>query len=252
MLESFIRGDFGQTTSLEEAQMERIRQHVSYANVAATLALVFAMSGGAIAATGGFTAASHSIKACVGGNGVLKLLTGRKCKHGQKAVSWSQQGPVGAKGATGATGPSGTTELNGARVPSATTAQTANNALALGGIPASGFTRSDCASTTGQIKGFAIVPENLPPTGRFTPVSPSYNCSGGGVEAMQLEGEGVGSYFVRFDGNPAEIAMATTIGNVLQFPAVAEVELVKPGEWQVTTSRGNEQLVPTAFELLVP
>lgn len=226
--------------------MGRIRQHVNYANVAATLALVFAMSGGAIAATGGFTAASHSIKACVGGNGVLKLLTGRKCKHGQKAVSWSQQGPAGAKGATGIAG------LNGAPVPSATIAQTANNALALGGIPASGFTRSDCASTTGQIKGFAIVPENLPPTGRYTPVSPSYNCSGGGVEVMQLEGEGVGSYFVRFNGNPAEIAMATTIGNVLQLPAVASVELVKPGEWQVTTSRGNQQLVPTAFELLVP
>jgi hypothetical protein len=31
--------------------MERIRRHLSYANVAATLALVFAMSGGAIAAT---------------------------------------------------------------------------------------------------------------------------------------------------------------------------------------------------------
>jgi hypothetical protein len=238
--------------------MERIRQRLSYANVAATLALVFAMSGGAIAATGGFTTASSSIKACVGSNGVLKVLTGKKCKSGQKAVSWNQQGPAGsqgpagAQGATGATGPTGTAGLNGDPGPSATTALTADNALALGGIPASGFTRSDCASTTGQIKGFAIVPENLPPTGRFTPVSPSYNCSGGGVEAMQLEGEGVGSYFVRFDGNPAEIAMATTIGNVLQFPAVAEVELVKPGEWQVTTSRGNEQLVPTAFELLVP
>jgi hypothetical protein len=46
-----------------------------------------------------------------------------------------------------------------------TSALTANNALALGGIPASGFTRSDCASTTGQIKGFAIIPANLPSTG---------------------------------------------------------------------------------------
>jgi hypothetical protein len=84
--------------------MERIGQHLSYANVAATLALVFAMSGGAIAATGGFTAASSSIKACVGSNGVLKVLKGKKCKSGQKAVSWSQQGPAGAKGATGPTG----------------------------------------------------------------------------------------------------------------------------------------------------
>jgi hypothetical protein len=244
--------------------MKGIRRHLSYANVTATLALVLAMSGGAIAASGGFSSGGK-LQACVNGEGVLRLLKpGKHCARGQQAVSWNQQGPAGvsgangaagapgAQGATGATGQSGTVGVNGAPGASATTALTANNALALGGIPASDFTRSDCASTTGQIKGFALVPENLPPTGRFTPVSPSYNCSGGGVEVMQLEGEGVGSYFVRFDGNPAEIAMATTIGNVLQFPAVASVELVKPGEWQVTTSRGNEQLVPTAFELLVP
>ena len=87
--------------------MERIRRHVSYANVAATLALVLAMSGGAIAATGGFTAASNGIKACVAGHGVLKLQTGRKCAKGQKAVSWSQTGPAGAKGAPGAAGAAG-------------------------------------------------------------------------------------------------------------------------------------------------
>jgi hypothetical protein len=210
------------------------------------------MSGGAIAATGGFTAASSSIKACVGTNGVLKILTGKKCKSSQRAVSWNRQGPAGARGATGATGPSGTAGLDGAPVSSATTALTAENALALGGIPASGFTRSDCASTTGQIKGFAIVPANVPPTDKWTPVSPSYNCSGGGVEVWQGEGEGVGMYFVRFDGNPAEIAMATTIGSVDEFPATAQVELVQPGEWEVTTARGSEGLAPTAFELLVP
>jgi hypothetical protein len=137
-------------------------------------------------------------------------------------------------------------------VPSATTALTADNALALGGVPAAGFTRSDCASTTGQIKGFAIIPANVPPTDKWTPVSPSYNCSGGGVEVWQGEGEGVGMYFVRFDGNPAEIAMATTIGSVEEFPAIAQVELVQPGEWEVTTARGSEWLAPTAFELLVP
>ena len=96
-------------------------RRLTYANVTATLALVFAMSGGAIAATGGFTAASRSIKACVGSNGVLKVLTGKKCKRGQKAVSWNQQGATGARGATGATGSSGTAGLNGNPGPSATT-----------------------------------------------------------------------------------------------------------------------------------
>lgn len=94
--------------------MERTRRHVSYANVAATLALVFAMSGGAIAATGGFTAASNGIKACAASNGVLKLQTGKKCAKGQKAVSWSQAGPEGAAGAKGVSGAAGAAGANGA------------------------------------------------------------------------------------------------------------------------------------------
>jgi hypothetical protein len=233
--------------------MVRIRQHLSYANVVATLALMFAMSGGAIAATGGFTAASSGIKACVGANGVLKLLSGKKCKGGQKAVSWNQQGPAGAKGpagAQGATGPIATAGLNGDPGPSATTALTADNALALGGIPASGFTRSDCASTTGQIKGFALVPAN-PPEG-FTRVNPSYNCSGQAVEVLEPE-SGAGIYIVRFLGNPAEIAMATAVDDEpLQGPGVASVKQLAPGEFEVFTASPSEQLAQQAFELLLP
>jgi hypothetical protein len=242
--------------------MERIRQHLSYANVTATLALVFAMSGGAIAATGGFTSAPSSIKACVGGNGVLKLQAGKKCRSGQKAVSWSQQGPAGAQGATGspgATGPQGapgvaaspnTTVAHAATADTATTALTADNTLALGGIPASGFTRSDCASTTGQIKGFALVPA-IPPFG-WTRVSPSYNCSGQAVEAIEPE-PGAGIYVVRFQGNPAEIAMATAVDDEpLPGPGVASVKQLAPGEFEVFTASPSEQLAQQAFELLLP
>jgi hypothetical protein len=239
--------------------MERIRRHLSYANVTATLALVFAMSGGAIAATGGFTSASSSIKACVGANGVLKLQAGKKCKSGQQAVSWNQQGPAGAQGATGSPGAAGPQGAPGVAAPpnttvahatSADTATTAGDALALGGIPASGFTRSDCASTTGQIKGFALVPKDLSDT--FTPVSPSYNCSGQPVEA--LEGEiNTGIYFVRFQGNPAEIAMATAVDDEpLQGPGVASVDQLAPGEFEVYTASPSEQLAPQTFELLLP
>lgn len=60
--------------------MKRITKHVSYANVAATLAVVLAMSGGAIAATGGFTNGG-AFRACVNQEGGLKLLkSGKKCK----------------------------------------------------------------------------------------------------------------------------------------------------------------------------
>jgi hypothetical protein len=244
--------------------MKGIRRHLSYANVVATLALIFAMSGGAIAASGGFSSGGK-LQACVNGEGTIRLLqAGKKCKGGQKAVSWNQQGPAGAQGATGspgATGPQGTpgapaspntTVAHATSADTATSALTANNALALGGIPASGFTRSDCASTTGQIKGFALVPKNLPLTGDFTPVGPSYNCSGEAVEAWQPEGQGFGIYFVRFLGNPAEIAMATAIADPPESTPVAAVDPIAPGEWEVFTSTRAEAEGPTAFELLVP
>lgn len=95
--------------------MERMRRRFSYANVAATLALVFAMSGGAIAATGGFASSGGELQACVKEDGSLKLLKpGKKCKKGQKAVSWGQTGPAGPRGATGATGATGPAGAAGA------------------------------------------------------------------------------------------------------------------------------------------
>jgi hypothetical protein len=93
--------------------MQRIRKHLSYANVIATFALVFAMTGGAIAATGGFTS-NGTIKACVNEEGGLKLLkAGKHCKRGQKTVAWNQTGPVGAKGAAGSPGAPGATGATG-------------------------------------------------------------------------------------------------------------------------------------------
>src|SRR4051812_29475872 len=94
--------------------MERVRRHFSYANVAATLALVLAMSGGAIAATGGFSSGGK-LAACVNEEGVIRLLKGGKhCKRGQKSVTWNQTGPAGVRGAPGAPGAPGATGANGA------------------------------------------------------------------------------------------------------------------------------------------
>jgi hypothetical protein len=94
--------------------MERIGRHLSYANVMATVAVVFAMSGGAIAATGGFTSGG-SLRACANEEGAIRLLKpGKKCKKGQTAVAWDQTGPAGAKGSTGAAGAAGAPGLAGA------------------------------------------------------------------------------------------------------------------------------------------
>lgn len=203
-------------------------------NALGALALFVALGGTGYAATGGFTAASNSIKACAGSNGVLKLQTGKKCKRGQKAVSWNQQSVSGAKGATG---PSGIAGLNGAPVPNATnagTAATATNALALGGVPASGFTQRDCGSDTGQVKGFAQIPTVI--SENFEPVTPSYNCSGGAVEARNID---FGLYRFRFVDNPAEVPLATTIVANGENRTTANVHFAAPGEWEVVVSSGS-------------
>ena len=116
--------------------MEGTRRHLSYANVMATVAVVFAMSGGAIAATGGFSGSEEKLKACVGGNGVMRLLKGKRCSRGQKTVAWNQEGPAGAKGpagAAGAAGPAGSQGPQGPQGASGTPASTAWATLNEGG-----------------------------------------------------------------------------------------------------------------------
>jgi hypothetical protein len=69
-----------------------MRRHLTYANVTATIALVFAMSGGALAANHYLIESTKEINPKV-----LKRL------HGAKGAT----GKTGAKGATGAAGPAG-------------------------------------------------------------------------------------------------------------------------------------------------
>jgi hypothetical protein len=95
--------------------MRGFRKHLSFANCAAGLALVFSMSGGAIAATGGFSSGG-TLRACANEEGVIRLLKpGKKCKQGQKAVSWNQVGPAGAPGANGSAGAPGAIGATGAK-----------------------------------------------------------------------------------------------------------------------------------------
>src|ERR1700687_5083550 len=79
-----------------------IRRHLSYANVVATLALVFAMSGGALAAKHYLINSTKQINPKV-----LKKLRGHAGTNGPK-------GPAGLQGATGAQGVSGAQGTKGA------------------------------------------------------------------------------------------------------------------------------------------
>jgi len=82
--------------------MNSLRRHLNYANVVATLALVFAMSGGALAASHYLINSTKQINPKV-----LKKLKGNAGKTGPT-------GPQGANGAAGGTGPPGSKGATGA------------------------------------------------------------------------------------------------------------------------------------------
>jgi hypothetical protein len=84
-----------------------IRRRFTYANAAMTLALVFAMTGGAYAASKIVITSTKQISPKV-----IKQLTGKAGKPGAAGVPGAT-GPAGAAGAVGPAGPSGTAGAEG-------------------------------------------------------------------------------------------------------------------------------------------
>ncbi len=82
----------------DHPMLTRIRPRLTYANVLATLALVFAMSGGALAASKYLITSAKQIKPSV-----LAQLKGRAGKAGPAGA----QGPVGPQGSAGVSGKDG-------------------------------------------------------------------------------------------------------------------------------------------------
>jgi hypothetical protein len=82
--------------------MRWMRAHLTYANTAATLALVVAMGGGTYAVAGQL-AAQKTIKACVTKSGDAKgaVRIAKKCKSHEKSLSWNQTGVAGPTGPSG-------------------------------------------------------------------------------------------------------------------------------------------------------
>lgn len=89
--------------------LSRLRRRLTYANVVATLALVFAMSGGAYAAGRYLITTTGQIKPTV-----LAQLNGRRGRQG-KAGKQGAAGPAGVKGETGPAGLKGETGSTGAK-----------------------------------------------------------------------------------------------------------------------------------------
>jgi len=81
-----------------------MRKRLSYANVAATLALVFSMTGGAVAANNYLISSTKEIKPSV-----LKKLKGKTGKTGKTGAAGAagKEGAPGKEGAAGKEGPAG-------------------------------------------------------------------------------------------------------------------------------------------------
>lgn len=122
----------------------------------------------------------------------------------------------------------------------------AANALALGGIPASGYTRNDCSSLTGQIKGWVSVPASSSFAPSLTAVG-GYNCSGQPVQARRLF---KGVYEVKFVGSPVGIATGTVQTTCT---CILSVSWNSPGDFTVSVySLGAADFTDESFALITP
>jgi hypothetical protein len=123
----------------------------------------------------------------------------------------------------------------------------------VGGIAASGFTRNDCVSTTGQLKGYAKVPASSSFSSSFTNLTTAYNCTPFAVQAMRV---GTGDYEVRFLGNPETIVVASADRGLCLSPGcpvTVNTSNISPGEWRVNVlDTADNSLIDIPFTLIVP
>jgi len=103
----------------------QLRVRVTYANVAATVALILALGGGALAVAKipDSKGVIHScLKQQAPAKGSLRV-TDKACKAGEKALAWNQKGPKGDRGLRGLRGLQG--------IPGPTKSTSATNSVAI-------------------------------------------------------------------------------------------------------------------------
>jgi hypothetical protein len=124
-----------------------MRKRLSYANVTATLALVFAMSGGALAANSYLINSTKQINPKV-----LKKLTGKPGKNGAAGANGANgaagatgpQGPKGAEGPKGSEGPKGDEGKEGAKGTNGATNVVVHVAETKTSTHGDGFAQANC------------------------------------------------------------------------------------------------------------
>jgi hypothetical protein len=174
-----------------------IRRHLSYANVASTLALVFAMGGGAYAALS--PVHNGVIHTCYrGSNGALRVVrAGARCGRRERALAFDQRGPVGRRGATGLPGPMGKTGATGKTGPAGRAGRSVTSAtlgVGSGACPSGGSSFTTVSGTTSACNGIATGFASVDAAGTL---AASRN-----VTAAQL-GAGAGVYCLKLSSTPS-------------------------------------------------
>jgi hypothetical protein len=142
----------------------------------AVLALVAAIAGTAVAGPGATTSKLTKKKVVkIAGQEIKKLAPGLSVAHADTATSAT----------------------------TADSAAQAENADLLDGVDSAGF-QQKCA--TGAIRGSVVIDGSASFPSTYTNQS-GFNCSGGAIKARRDTGGGSTTYYVRFEGNPAEVAV---------------------------------------------
>jgi hypothetical protein len=211
-----------------------IRRHLSYANVVATLALVLAMSGSALAATHYLINSTNQInpkvlkalKSSAGGTGstgstgaqVQTSSTGAPGLPGSAGLT----GPQGLSGATGLTGPQGTQGLTGLTGPAGSTGETGP----AGAKGATGLTGPAGATGATGLTGPAGSQGPAGPTG---PQGPAGSDGGSGVSSWTALT--IGSNVAQVAGYETAGARTENAGATARLRGVLEVTSeIQPGE----------------------
>jgi hypothetical protein len=209
--------------------MRLILRHLSYANVASTLALVFAMGGGAYAALS--PVRNGVIHTCFRtSNGSLRVVrAGARCGRRERALAFDQRGPVGPRGATGASGPIGKTGATGRTGRTGASGRGVTSAtLGVGNAtcPSGGSSFTGASGTTFACNGVATSFASIDAPGTLA--------TSRGVTGVE-PGTGTGVYCVKLPSTPS-VGVASVRGDA---PTSGSAQVRIPAESAACAATGD-------------